>query len=157
MAASWHGVQTTTGTPANSAYRFRPMRGVRNRAAIALGLLLFLGVSSACSLISSGKDLPISIGGGSEGGVRPSACKLNASGTQAVATGTFNPPASPPNNVYGKPIQGQMVLSLEVVDVNGNTLGSIGGSVSDGQSSWQLTAEVRAGSDPTGCVVSLGI
>lgn len=142
----------------------RPVTG-RVRAAIGAGLLLVAVGTSACSLNSSspGRSLPISVTANNPG-VHPSKCTLNSSGTQAVATGTFNPPASLRVNADGQQ-EGALLVQLRVVtsqtflgahDVG---VGETQAGVSVGQTSWHLVTTVERvhGLRPTRCVVTFGV
>lgn len=139
----------------------RPITG-RVRAAIGAGLLLVAIGTSACSLASSspGRSLPISVTPTSRN-VHPSKCTLSSSGTQVVATGAFNPPASLPVNASGQQ-EGALQLQLRVVTLQ-SLLGhhdvGVGGTyegVSVGQTSWHLATSVERvrGLRPTRCVVT---
>jgi len=140
----------------------RPVTG-RVRAAIGVGLLLVAVGTSACSLNSSspGRSLPISVSP-SIPIVHPSKCTLNSSGTQAVATGTFSPPASLPV-VDGQQV-GALQLHLSVLtsqSLHGFHNVGVGETyvgVSVGQTSWHLvtTVERFAGLRPSHCVLTFG-
>src|ERR1700722_20376332 len=131
--------------------RVRPIPG-RLRAAVGAGLLLVVVDASACSLNSSspGRSLPVSVTSTSRS-VRPSKCVLNASGTQAIATGRFSPSASLPV-VEGQQV-GALQLQLRVVSskslrvgnavVHNPGLGETVAGVSVGQTSWHLSTKVE--------------
>jgi hypothetical protein len=147
--------------------RVRPITG-RFRAAVGAGFLVVILGASACSLNSSspGKTLPISVTSTSKI-VHPSKCTLNASGTQAVATGTFNPSASLPF-VDGQQV-GALQLQLRVVSsrslrvghvvVHNPGLGESVSGVSVGQTAWHLATSVERlpGVSPTRCEVDYGV
>jgi hypothetical protein len=136
----------------------------RIRAAVGAGLLLVAVGTSACSQNSSspGRSLAISVTSTSRS-VHPSKCTLNASGTQAIATGVFNPPAALPV-VNGQEV-GALQLQLRVV-TSGTFLGhhdlptgeAVEG-VSVGQTSWHLvtTLERLPGLRPARCEVIFGV
>jgi hypothetical protein len=145
----------------------RPVTG-RIRAAIGAGLLLVAVGASACSPNSSspGRSLSISVNSTSRS-VHPSTCTLNASGTQAVATGSFSPSASLPI-VDGQQV-GALQLQLTVVSskslrvghmvVHNPGLGETVAGVSVGQTSWHLATSVERlpGVRPTRCEVTYGV
>jgi len=147
--------------------RVRPVTG-RFRAAVGAGLLMVVVGASACSLNSSspGRSLPISVTSTSRS-VHPSKCTLNASGTQAAATGRFSPSASLP--VVGGQQVGALQLQLRVVSskslrvghvvVHNPGLGETVAGVSVGQTSWHLatTVERLPGVRPTRCEVTYGV
>jgi hypothetical protein len=147
--------------------RVGPITG-RSRAAVSAGLLLVVVGASACSLNSSspGRSLPISVTSTSRS-VHPSRCTLNASGTQAVATGRFSPSASLPI-VDGQQV-GALQLQLTVVSskslrvghmvVRNPGLGETVAGVSVGQTSWHLATSVERlpGVLPTRCEVTYGV
>ena len=140
----------------------------RFRAAVGAGLLLVVLGASACSLNSTspGRSLPISVTSTSRS-VHPTKCTLNASGTQAVATGRFSPSASLPV-VDGQQV-GALQLQLRVVSskslrvghevVHNPGLGESVAGVSVGQTSWHLatTVERLPGVSPTRCEVVYGV
>jgi hypothetical protein len=151
-----------------SKFIVRPVLG-RVRAAIAAGLLLAALGSSSCSLNSSsaGRSLPVSVTGNNPN-VHSSNCTLSSSGTQAVATGTFDPQASLPINAEGEQ-QGSLELQLSVVSsksfrmghvfINNPGLGENYEGVSVGQTSWHIETAVKGlpGFRPTRCVVTYEI
>ncbi len=134
----------------------------RLRAALAAGLLLLVVGTSACSPFSSsspGTSLPISVSPDSPG-VHASSCTLNASGTQATATGTFNPPASLPVDADGQILQAQelqvRVLSSQTrFGFHDIAVGESDSGISVGQTSWHLVTTVQQGLGlrPSHCVV----
>jgi hypothetical protein len=105
---------------------------------------------------------------GNNPNVHSSKCTLNASGTQAVATGTFNPQASLPVNAEGEQ-QGALQLQLSVVSsksfrmghvvIKNPGLGQNYEGVSVGQTSWHIQTAVEQlhGFQPTRCVVAYEI
>jgi hypothetical protein len=151
-----------------SEFIVRPVLG-RVRPAIAAGLLLAALGASSCSLNSSspGRSLPVSVAGNNPN-VRSSKCTINSSGTQAVATGTFNPQASLPINAEGQQ-EGSLQLQLSVVSskrfrmghvvINNPGLGENYEGVSVGQTSWHIETAVQRlhGFRPTRCVVNYQI
>ena len=139
-----------------------PVTG-RVRAAIAAGLLLVAVGASACSVSSSpGRSLPISVTANNPS-FHSSKCTLNSSGTQAVATGTFSPPASLPV-VNGQQV-GALQLQLRVMtsqSLLGHPDVGVGENyegVSVGQTSWHIETSVERlpGLCPTRCVVTFGV
>ncbi len=136
----------------------------RVRTAIGAGLLLVVVGTSACSQNSSspGRSLPISVTPTSRS-VHPSKCTLNSSGTQAVANGTFNPPASLPvvngQQVGALQLQLSVVTSQSFLGHHNVAVGEAVEGVSVGQTSWHLvtTVERVAGLRPTRCVVTFGV
>ena len=151
-----------------SKFIVRPVLG-RVRTAIAAGLFLAALGASACSLTSTspGRSLPVSVTGNNPN-VHSSKCTLNSSGTQAVATGTFNPQASLPVNAEGGQ-QGALQLQLTVVSsksfrmghvvIKNPGLGENYEGVSVGQTSWHIQTAVGRlhGYRPTRCVVTYEI
>jgi hypothetical protein len=139
----------------------RPVTG-RFRAAIAAGLLIVAVGTSACSLSSSsqGKSLPVSVSP-IDPSVHNTKCTLNSSGTQVVATGTFNPAASLPVNAYGQQ-EGSLELQLRVLTSQTRfgvhlDVGESVAGVSVGETSWHVVATVQRapGLRPSRCVVDL--
>ena len=140
----------------------------RLRAAVGAVLLLVVFGASACSPNSSspGRSLPISVTSTSRG-VHATSCTLNASGTQAIATGRFRPSASLP--VVGGQQVGALQLQLRIVSskslrvghvvVHNPGLGETVAGVSVGQTSWHLatTVERLPGVRPTRCEVTYGV
>ena len=145
----------------------RPVTG-RIRAAVSAALLLVVMGASACSLNSSspGRSLPISVTS-SPRSVQPTKCTLNASGTQAIATGRFSPSASLPV-VAGQQV-GALQLQLSVISSKnlrvGNLLvrnprvGEAVSGVSVGQTTWRLVTPIERlpGLRPTRCEVNYGV
>lgn len=135
----------------------------RVRAAIGAGLLLVAVGTSACSLNSSspGRSLPISLTP-SIPIVHPSNCTLNSSGTQAVATGTFSPPASLPvvdgQQVGALQLQLRVVTSQSFLGHRNVGVGESSEGVSVGQTSWHLVTPVERahGLRATRCEVTFG-
>jgi hypothetical protein len=135
----------------------------RVRTAIGAGLLLVALGAAACSPNSSlsGRSLPISVTPSNQN-VHPSQCTLNSSGTQAVATGTFSPPAALP--VVNGEQTGALHLQLQVMttqSVLGHHDVGIGGTyvgVSVGQTSWRVATTVYRipGVRATRCAVTFG-
>jgi hypothetical protein len=139
------------------------------RMAIAAGLLLVALGTSSCSLNSSSpvRSLPVSVTGNNPN-VHSSKCTLNSSGMRAVATGTFNPPASLPVNAEGEQ-EGSLQLQLNIVSsksfrmghvfIKNTGLGDNYEGVSVGQTSWHIetTLEPLHGYRPTRCVVTYEI
>jgi len=139
----------------------------RVRAGMGAGLLLVAVGTSACSTSSSpGRSLPISVISTSRS-VHPSRCTLNASGTQAIASGRFSPSASLP--VVGGQQVGALQLQLRVVSskslrvghllVHNPVVGEAVAGVSVGQTTWHLatTVERLPGVRPTRCEVTYGV
>ena len=146
-----------------SPRRVRFLAG-RFRAAAGAGLLLVAVGTSACSQNSSspGRRLPISVSSTS-GSFHPSKCTLNASGTQAVATGAFDPPASLPvvngRQVGALQLQLRVVTSQSLFGHPNVALGETYEGVSVGQSTWHLGTSVERvhGLRPTRCLVTYGV
>jgi hypothetical protein len=119
-------------------------------------LVATVSIASGRTLISTGKNLPVSFSSGGLGGINANGCKLNTSETQAVASGTLKSAPQVPNNIQGQPLPDAVLqMQLQVVDANGDTLGMGTSSLQTGSTNWQVTSEVRAGSNPTGCVLLL--
>jgi hypothetical protein len=140
----------------------------RCRSAAGAALLLVGVGATACSLDSSspGRNLPISITS-SDSGLHPTKCTLNASGTQAIATGRFSPSASLP--VVGGQQVGALQLQLDVVSskslrighlvVHNSMVGEAVAGVSVGQTTWRLVTPIERlpGVRPTRCEVNYGV
>jgi hypothetical protein len=120
--------------------------------------------ASACSQNSSspGRSLPVSVTSTSRN-VHPSRCTLNASGTQAVATGAFNPPASLPvvngQQVGALQLQLRVVTSQSLFGHPNVAVGETYEGVSVGQTTWHLVTPVERvhGLRPTRCMVTYGV
>jgi hypothetical protein len=140
----------------------------RFRAAIAGGLLLAALGTSACTANSSsqGRDLPVAVASTIKG-VQPTSCTLNETGSQVVATGTFNPSASL-SVVDGQQV-GALQLHLSVFSSKSIRFGHVvihnpvlGGSyegVSVGQTSWHISATVQRSHDMghVRCALTYGV
>jgi hypothetical protein len=137
------------------------------RATVGAGVLLVAVGAAACSPnTSSGRSLPISVSSDSRS-LHPSNCTVNASGTQAVASGSFSPSASLP--VVDGQQMGALQLQLRVsgsktfrvgsIVVHNPGLGETVAGVTVGQSSWRLatTLERLPGVRPTRCEVTYGV
>lgn len=147
--------------------RVRLLTG-RFRVAVGAGLLLVAVGASACSQNSSspGRSLPISVTSTSRS-IYPSKCTLNASGTQAIASGRFSPSASLP--VVGGQQVGALQLQLFVVSsrsfrvghllLRNPEVGEAVAGVSVGQTTWHLVTPIERvqGLRPTRCVVTYGV
>lgn len=135
---------------------------------VGAALLPVLLGASACSLNSSspGRDLPISVTSATRS-VHPTKCTLNASGTQAIASGSFSPSASLP--VVGGQQVGALQLQLLVVSskslrvghllVRNPQVGEAVAGVSVGQTTWRLMTPIERlpGLRPTRCEVNYGV
>jgi hypothetical protein len=153
--------------PLPSEKGVRPVPG-RLRAAVGTALLVVVVGASACSLNASspGRNLPISVTS-SPRSVQPTKCTLNASGTQAIATGRFNRSASLPV-VAGQQV-GALQLQLSVVSsknlrvghllVRNPMVGEAVSGVSVGQTTWRLVTPIERlpGLRPTRCEVNYGV
>ena len=145
----------------------RPGTG-RFRVTIGASLLLVAVGASACSASSSspGRALSITVISTNQS-LHPSKCTLNASGTQAIASGRFSPSASLP--VVGGQQVGALQLQLRVVSsksfrvghllVHNPQVGEAVAGVSVGQTTWHLatTVERLPGAPPTRCEVTYGV
>ena len=134
---------------------------------VGAALLLVVLGASACSLNSSspGRNLPISVTSVTRS-VHPTNCTLNASGTQAIASGSFSPSASLP--VVGGQQVGALQLQLLVVSskslrvghmlVRNPQVGEAVAGVSVGQTTWRLVTPIERlpGLRPTRCEVTYG-
>lgn len=139
----------------------------RFRTVAGAGFLLVSVGASACSLNASspGTRLPISVISGSQS-LHPTTCTLNASGTQAIASGRFSPSASLP--IVGGQQVGALQLQLRVVSsksfrvghllVHNPQVGEAVAGVSVGQTTWHIatTVERLPGVPPTRCQVTYG-
>jgi hypothetical protein len=131
---------------------------------LGAALLLVAVGASACSenSSSSGRSLPVSVTSTSRS-VHPSRCTLNASGTQAVVTGAFNPPASLPvvngQQVGALQLQVRVVTSQSMLGAHDVAVGESYEGVSVGQTNWHLVTPVERvhGLRPTRCVVTYGV
>lgn len=140
----------------------RPITG-RVRATIGAGLLLVAVGTAACSVSSSsGRSLLISVTSSTRS-IHPTKCTLNASGTQAVATGTFNPSASLPvvdgHQVGALQLQLRVITSQTFLGHHDVGVGENYEGVSVGQTSWHVMTMVERVADlrPTRCVVTFGV
>ena len=127
-------------------------------------LLLGAVGTSACSQNSSspGRTLPTSVTSASRS-IHPSRCALTASGTRAVVTGAFNPPASLPvvngQQVGALQLQLRVVTSQSRLGAHDAAVGDSYEGVSVGQTTWHLVTPVERvqGLRPTRCVVTYGV
>lgn len=143
--------------------RVRRLAG-RFRLALGAGLLLAAVGASAtpAELVLAGKSLPISVASTIRS-IHPSKCTLNASGTQAIVTGAFNPPASLPvvngQQVGALQLQLRVVTSQNMLGAHDVAVGESYEGVSVGQTTWHLMTPVERvhGLRPTRCVVAYGV